>query len=125
MTLTTRLLTPETWDDFAALVEAKSGCGAAAVECPACESRGAVFGTPSPNWEADWDVSDGIAYAAGAYVDSITLDGAVFDCRVCGLSLFGPLLDTAGIGNTFRHNVDFDLEAASDFFTRQLMEEDY
>lgn len=94
-------------------------------ECPACDSRGVVFGTPSPNWEADWDVGDGMAYAAGAYVDSITLDGAVFDCRVCGLSLYGPLLDTAGIGNTFRHGIDFDLEAASDFFTRQLVEDDY
>jgi hypothetical protein len=93
-------------------------------ECPACESIGSVHGLPSPNWEADWDVGDGMPYVAGAYVDSITLDAAAFECRVCGLGLYGALLDLAGIGNTFRHDVDFNLQDASDYFSRQNFDDD-
>jgi hypothetical protein len=92
--------------------------------CPACDSVGTVYGSPSPDWEADWDYGDGMAYVAGAYIDTITLDGAAFDCRVCGLSLYGPLLDSADIGTAFKHGDDFDLDAASDYFSRQYFDDD-
>lgn len=93
------------------------------VQCPACESTGEVFGGPSPNWEPDWDVADGMAYAANAYVDSITLDNAAFQCRVCGLTLSGPMLELGGLGTTFSHKDSFDTSTASEFFTRQIMDD--
>ena len=94
------------------------------VTCPACDSVGTVYGNPDPDWEADWDYGDGMAYIAGAYLDTISLYGASFDCRVCGLSLYGPLLDAAGIETTFKHDDDFDSSAASDYFARPHYDED-
>ena len=71
----------------------------APVECPACGHLARVSGIPDPGWEADWDTegSHSPAFISGVYLESIHLSVTRLECRVCRLSLTGPLLGIAGL----------------------------
>ena len=88
------------------------------VDCPACGNVGVLTGEPDPDWEADWDVADGEAYAAGAYVSGVTLNARSFACRACGLSLSGPALRLADFDRVGFGESDFDVSDASQYFGR-------
>lgn len=87
---------------------------------------GVVRGEPVPDWEADYDVegSSGEGYVSGVYVDSITLDRPSFECRVCGLNLYGAILDLTAIDTTFKRDDDFVADDADTYFNRQLYDDD-
>jgi hypothetical protein len=88
------------------------------VTCPACGNAGLANGEPDPDWEADWDVADGEAYAAGAYVSAVNLDVRSFGCRACGLVLSGPALRLAELDRVDFGESEFDVSEASEYFGR-------
>ncbi len=88
------------------------------VTCPACGNVGLANGEPDPDWEADWDVADGEAYAAGAYVSAVNLDVRSFGCRACGLVLSGPALRLAELDRVGFGESAFDVSEASEYFGR-------
>jgi hypothetical protein len=94
--------------------------------CPACRHNGDLWGDPEPEWEADWDVSDGQAWSPGAYVSRIELQGAEFKCGVCGLSLGPSLLPFAGLERVSLTPNEYDIADATRYFERAFYdEEDY
>lgn len=96
---------------------------AAPVKCPACGYEGLISGTADPVWEADWDVGDGIAYIAGAYLSRIRLLSPWFKCRVCGLSLAPSQLPFAGLDSFAITDREYDLSEATRFYERQEAED--
>ena len=75
MTLTTRMLTPETWDDFAALVEANNGVWGGCW-CMGFHPESFSAGTPEGNREAKRRHVTAKAAAAGTMIPGLALVSA-------------------------------------------------
>lgn len=66
--------------------------------CPACGSPAAVEGWLEPDWNVDFEKSDGEVYAVGASLNGVSFAPKEMDCRACGLRLSGPEeLGSAGV----------------------------
>jgi hypothetical protein len=96
----------------------------ALVACPACGYEGEITGEPEPEWEPDWDYSDGQVWAAGMYVSKIHLQANGFECRICGLMLDADELAFGGLGDVTLTDHDCDLSEAATFFGRQAAEDE-
>jgi hypothetical protein len=93
--------------------------------CPACGNEGEITGDPEPEWEPDWDFSDGQAWVSGMYVSKIQLQAHGFECRICGLTLGADELAFGGLGDVTLTDDDCDLSEAATFFERQAAEDDW